>query len=111
MKSNGTAIRTFCYLSDATIAYFLVLLNGKDGEPYNVGNPDCEISIIDLAHRLVGLFPSKGLKVVRIENQNLNYLKSEVTRNCPDLSKINKLGWMPNTDINEGFIKTIMSYE
>lgn len=111
MKSNGLATRTFCYLSDATIAYFLVLLNGKNGESYNVGNPGCEISIIDLAHRLVGLFPSKGLKVVKTENQDLNYLKSEVTRNCPDLSKINKLGWMPKTDIDNGFIRTILSYE
>ena len=111
MKSDGSARRTFCYLSDATIAFFLVLLNGKNGEAFNVGNPKCEVSIIELAQRLVKLFPKKELKVVKSENQKLGYIKSVITRNCPDISKINRLGWMPQIDINEGFLRTILSYE
>jgi nucleoside-diphosphate-sugar epimerase len=111
MKSDGSARRTFCYISDATIAFFLVLLNGKNGEVFNIGNPKCEISIIELAQRLVKLFPEKELKVVKSENQKMGYIKSEITRNCPDISKINRLGWIPQTDINEGFIRTILSYE
>jgi len=110
MKSDGSARRSFCYLSDATIAFFLVLLNGKNGEAYNVGNPECEISIIELAQRLVKLFPEKSLKVIKSENQGLGYLKSNVSRNCPDLSKINKLGWVPIVDLNNGFLRTILSY-
>lgn len=111
MKSDGNAKRTFCYLSDATIAFFIVLLNGKNGEAYNVGNPRCEISINDLARRLVELFPEKKLTVIKSENQDLGYLKSTVSRNCPDLSKINELGWVPEININDGFLKTILSYE
>jgi UDP-glucuronate decarboxylase len=111
MKSDGLAMRTFCYLSDATTAFFLILLNGKTGEAYNVGNPDCEISIIDLAQTLVNLFPQKGLRVIKGENPDIGYIKSLVSRNCPDISKINSLGWCPGTNIPDGFYKTIISYE
>jgi nucleoside-diphosphate-sugar epimerase len=111
MQSDGSAMRSFCYLADATIAFFLVLLNGVNGEAYNVGNSDCEISILNLANKLVSLFPEKGVKVVTKNTQNMNYLKSAVSRNCPDMTKINNLGWYPKTKINEGFHKTINSYE
>jgi len=111
MKSDGSAKRAFCYLSDATIAFFLVLLNGKNGEAYNVGNPKCEISIIDLAQRLVELFHKKGLKIVKNENKNIDYLKSVVSRSSPDISKIKSLGWKPKIDVDEGFSRTVLSFE
>jgi nucleoside-diphosphate-sugar epimerase len=111
MKSDGRALRSFCYLSDATIAFFLVLLNGKDGEAYNVGNPDCEISIMNLALKLVSLFPEKGIKILKKDIQENGYLRSAVSRHCPDLAKITDLGWKPNTSINDGFYRTILSYE
>jgi nucleoside-diphosphate-sugar epimerase len=110
MKSDGKARRTFCYLSDATIASFMILLNGKNGEAYNVGNSDCEISVIQLARKLVKLFPERKLKVVVNEIQNSGYLKSKVLRNCPDLSKIKKLGWIPTVNIDNGFHRTVLSY-
>jgi UDP-glucuronate decarboxylase len=111
MKSDGSARRAFCYLSDATIASFLILLNGKNGEAYNMGNSNCEISILELAQKLVELFPEKSLKVIKKENQVSNYLKSSVSRNCPDLAKISELGWVPEVNIKAGFLKTILSYE
>ena len=111
MKSEGLAMRSFCYIADATIAFFRVLLNGKEGEAYNVGNPDCEISIVNLAHKLLALFPEKELEVLKISKQDQVYLNSTVMRSCPDISRINGLGWSPGTDINDGFYKTIYSYE
>jgi nucleoside-diphosphate-sugar epimerase len=111
MESDGSARRAFCYLSDATLAAFTILLNGKNGEAYNMGNPDCEISILDLAMRLVQLFPRKNLKVIEKETQNSGYLKSIVSRICPDLTKIRDIGWNPVIDIDEGFLRTIQSYE
>jgi UDP-glucuronate decarboxylase len=111
MKSDGLAMRSFCYLADATIAFFLVLLNGNNGEAYNVGNSDCETSILNLANKLVSLFPEKRVKVLTKNTKNIHYLKSAVSRNCPDMTKINNLGWYPKTNINDGFYKTINSYE
>lgn len=110
MKSDGLAKRAFCYISDATVAFLLILLNGKNGEAYNAGNPSQEISIIDLAGKLVNMFPEKKLKVIAHKKKDDGYLRSSVLRNCPDITKINRLGWMPVTSIEEGFRKTIISY-
>tara|TARA_B100001059_G_scaffold235762_1_gene282690 strand:+ start:11727 stop:12791 length:1065 start_codon:yes stop_codon:yes gene_type:complete len=110
MKSEGNAIRSFCYVSDAIIGFFYVLLNGENGEAYNVGNPNGEISIKKLADTLVNLFPEKGLKVIKV-NRSDNYLKSPINRTCPDITKIKKLGWKPEIGIKQGFKKTIQSYE
>jgi nucleoside-diphosphate-sugar epimerase len=111
LNSDGSARRSFCYLADATVGFFKVLLDGENATAYNVGNDSGEISILDLAELLVGMFPEKGLKVVKKCGViQAGYLKSTLLRNCPDVSRIAKLGWQPHTDIREGFSRTIRSY-
>jgi len=111
LKSSGDAIRAFCYLADATAGFFTVLLNGMNGMAYNVGNSQAEISIKNLAGLLVDLFPEKKLTVLTeiITNDN-GYLQSPISRNCPDISRINALGWAPNTSLANGFKRTIESF-
>jgi nucleoside-diphosphate-sugar epimerase len=112
LNSDGSAIRAFCYLTDATIGFFKVLLDGVDGEAYNVGNPNEEYSILRLAEILVGLYPDKSLSVViKGDIQSNIYLKSPIKRNSPDINKINKLNWIPKVSVEEGFYRTIKSYE
>jgi UDP-glucuronate decarboxylase len=110
LKSDGSARRPFCYLADATIAFFTVLLRGKNGEAYNVGT-DRECSILDLAGMLCRLFPER-IRSVRHEERKASdpYIPSSITGGHFDLSKIEKLGWRPTTDIEEGFRRTVRSY-
>lgn len=111
MQSNGSATRAFCYIIDAIVGIFLVLLRGKDGQAYNVGNDKGEISILELANLLVNLSPDKKLRVVRKEDiEREGYLKSRITRACPDISKMRALGWEPRYTVEEGFKRTIRSY-
>lgn len=111
MTSDGSAIRPFCYLSDAIAGFFTVMLKGKNGEAYNVGNQYEEISIMQLAQTLVDLFPEKGLRVIsRPDTENVTYMKSNIPRNCPEISKIKSLGWDPHITVLEGFKRTILSY-
>lgn len=113
LRSNGQAKRAFCYLTDAVIAFFIVLLRGKDSEAYNVGNPDCEISILELANKLVKLFPKKQLQVYQeiLENDMTTFkMRSPIMRSLPDITKLQKLGWSPKITIEEGFKRTIESY-
>ena len=111
LKSDGDAQRSFCYISDAILGIFTVLLNGKKNEAYNIGNPDTEIAIKDLASLLVNLFPKKKLKVkFKTKTKNINYLQSPILRCCPSIDKIKRLGWSPKIDIKKGFTKTVKSY-
>ncbi len=112
MKSDGSATRAFCYLADATVAFLKVLIDGVNGEAYNVGNPNEEHSILNLAKMMVEIYPDKNLKVIReISTDNISYLKSEIKRNSPDISKImNVLNWNPLTSTKVGFRRTIESF-
>lgn len=112
IKGDGTAKRTFCYISDATIAFFLVLLKGQSGHSYNVGgNKSCELSVFELANMLKEIFSEKDLNIY-IEGSSIqnNYIKSHVSRVIPDITKIRKLGWSPKTSTKEGFERTVRSY-
>ncbi|MBY0244239.1 MAG: NAD-dependent epimerase/dehydratase family protein [Sphingobacteriaceae bacterium] len=111
MHSDGSATRAFCYLTDATVGFLKILLDGKNGEAYNVGNPNEEHSILELAETLVNLYPEKGLKVIKqLNKEDNNYLKSPLKRNSPNISKINELNWHPLVSIKDGFKRTIQSY-
>ena len=111
LKSDGSAQRSFCYVSDVVIGILTVLLNGKKNEAYNVGNPATVLAIEDLASILVNLFPKKKLKVkFKMNTENVNYLKSPVTRCCPSIEKLKALGWSPKIGIEEGFNRTIKSF-
>ena len=110
MKSEGRASRAFCYLKDATEGFIRVLLEGENGEAYNVGNPQAEISIAELSQKLVSLFPEKKLEVQKGDQSTKGYIQSTIDRNSPDITKIKTLGWFPATSIEEGFKRTIESY-
>lgn len=111
LKSKGDTTRAFCYISDATEGFFTVLFNGVSGESYNVGNPEQEISIYNLANTLVKLLPEKSIKVLFEEQNNTNYLPNPISRNSPSNEKINHIGWYPTTSIKDGFYRTIKSYQ
>lgn len=109
LTSSGEAKRSFLYLSDATLAYFLILTKGVNNEAYNVANEQGIISIKELAQIIVGLFPEKGLKV-RFEPPNESYMPSPILSCDVKTAKLNALGFTPKVSIEEGFSKTIRSY-
>jgi UDP-glucuronate decarboxylase len=111
MNSDGSAIRSFCYIKDATEGFLTVLLKGEKGDAYNIANPDGELSIRALAETLTALFPEKGLKARFVENKDKNYIASTFKKLTPSIEKAKKLGWQPTTSVEEGFRKTILSYQ
>lgn len=108
LKSDGSAQRAFCYLSDAVRAIFLILLNGKENDVFNLSNEEEEISIKNLAKLGAQLFSEKNIKVdYQISNNNLytNYKRSKL-----DNSKLYNLGWRIKIDLKEGIRKTVLSF-
>lgn len=111
IKSDGSAIRAFCYLADAVIGFFMVLLKGENAQAYNIGKEQDVISIKDLAYMLVDLFPEKRLRVeFDIQLKQEGYLKSTISRHCPNTVKLRNLGWKPRYSLQEGFKRTVESF-
>jgi nucleoside-diphosphate-sugar epimerase len=77
MFSDGSPTRTFCYVADAIVGYYKILVKARNGESYNIGVEEPEISIAELAERVVGLardlFDYQG-KVVRQVSPDQDYL-------------------------------------
>lgn len=109
LNSDGLAERAFCYLSDATEAFFTLLLKGEPGLAYNVGDSNAVMSIRDLAQMLVGLYPERRL-AARFAPPREDYIASAVQRSAPDTTRLEQLGWRPRTPIAEGFRRTIEIY-
>lgn len=111
IKSKGTAKRTFCYLADAAIGFFTVLLKGRDGEAYNVADKNGEISVRGLARMLIKLFPEKNLAIkFNVNLKQGGYIKSRVRRAYPQTSKIQNLGWEARYSLEDGLKRTIRSF-
>lgn len=113
LRTEGGAVRPFCYVTDAVRAYFKVLLEGEQATAYNVANTNEALSIRQLADELVTIYPEKGLSVIIQKDINdivTNKMKSPVEYLLPDCSRIQALGWHPIVSAKEGFRRTIDSF-
>ena len=110
LQSDGSARRSFCYLADATLGFFTVLLKGMPGEAYNVANPDGECSIAELADRLAVEYRSEAMAVERRHRTDTNYVPSPILSTVPNVDKLKALGWQTSWSIEKGFRRTVDSY-
>jgi UDP-glucuronate decarboxylase len=112
LKSDGSAIRAFCYLADATLGFLTILVQGENGQAYNIGNPNEEYSILELANLIAGIYPAFDIKVIKqpLDLSDNKYLKSPIKRNSPNIEKVMNLGWEPEVTAYQGFGRTINSF-
>lgn len=106
--TSGDSAKPYCYLTDAVCAIFYLLLKGKDGEAYNIANPDTYISIKDLALFLKKNFaPDINVKIQL--DKTKGYPPSSQLRLSTE--KLNQLGWKPQINLYQMFYRLIKSLE
>jgi nucleoside-diphosphate-sugar epimerase len=115
LLSDGSPTRTFCYVADAIVGYYKILVRGRAGEAYNIGNETPEISMLELAETLAAtareLFDYSG-KVVRNVDGDQDYLTDNPQRRCPVIAKAREeLGFEPEVDLAEGLRRTLVWYK
>ena len=114
MHSDGSPTRTFCYVADAIVGYYKILVNGKPGEAYNIGVESPEISMKALVDLLTQLardrFGYRG-RVVHRASTDANYLVDNPNRRCPVIAKArNDLGYDPRIPLEEGLLRSLIWY-
>jgi len=114
MFSDGSPKRTFCYVADAIVGYYKILLRGRQGEAYNIGVEEPEISVVGLAQKIVDiageLFGYEG-KVVRQASNDKDYLIDNPNRRCPVIAKARaELGYRPSIGLDEGLRRLLLWY-
>ncbi len=97
---DGKQTRSFCYVDDL-VSGLLRAMDSKTEEIFNLGNPD-EKSIIELAEIIKDIIQPESDIVYR------DLPEDDPEQRKPDISKARKkLGWEPETELEEGLRKTI----
>jgi UDP-glucose 4-epimerase len=102
---NGKQTRVFCHVSDAVSGVLDIIASPKSiGEVYNLGG-NGEISILDLAEKVIELTNSKSnvVMVPYLEAYPDGY--EDMQRRVPDTSKLNGLtGWNAKFGLDQAII-------
>jgi nucleoside-diphosphate-sugar epimerase len=114
LLSDGSPRRTFCYVADAVIGYYKILVKGRPGEAYNIGVESPEVSMAEVAESVCALarelFDYRG-RVIRNASGDQEYLVDNPNRRCPIITKARtELGYDPGVALNDGLRRLLVWY-
>lgn len=99
IKGDGRQTRSFVYVDDFTDGCALAFTQGKHLNIYHVGTT-AEVSVAELAHKVAASF-GRTATIVPGEAP-----AGETSRRCPDIAKIEGLGYRPSVSLEAGLDRT-----
>lgn len=95
LKSAGGTVRNYLDVDDAASAFLYILVNGENGNAYNLTNRNNAISIRDIAKKIIEIDGNRVELVFDIAEdiKALGFRKEGVT--IMDPTKLENLGWQP----------------
>lgn len=103
IQGTGEETRAFCFVEDAVRGIITAGEKGEHGQVYHVGTSE-EVTIKEV---LEGIGTTLG---VTLSAKPGELTKGSTPRRCPDISKVNKLGYKPEYDLAAGLSKTVPWY-
>lgn len=111
LKSDGTAVRSFMYISDAIKAMFYVMLKGNPGEAYNIVSESGEASVKELADLMAENVDDQDITVeFDYEQRETIEVTGALSIVTGDSTKIRSLGWTCNLSLAEGSARMMGFY-
>src|SRR3954452_383382 len=96
---DGSQTRSLCYVDD-TVRGLVALAESGEHLPVNIGNPDHEVTMLELAQTVVRVTGSSS--EVTFEPSPYDLTDDPQVR-CPDITRAREvLGWQPEVDLKEG---------
>ena len=106
MKSDGSSVRSYCYVGDAVTGIMKVLTNGEPCNAYNISNNKNIISVKELAE-IICKYSDSNL-IIQIPDTELDKkVDSNVKLIRLSSDKLESLGWYPDKDIESGIKLTL----
>ena len=105
LKSKGDQLYSYCYVADICSALLVMLLNGKNGEAYNISDNDGNLSLLEIAHILSEYTHKEVIFDTPSSVESAGY--SKATKALLDSSKLRELGWKPMYALKDGIIRTV----
>lgn len=105
LKSEGTQYYSYCYVADVVSALLYILINGENGQAYNIADKNSDIHLKDLAAILA---KTAGRKVVfELPDATESKGFSKATQALLDSNKLSKLGWNATETMQTGLNRTV----
>jgi len=103
IQGDGRQSRSFIYIDDFLDGLMLVITRGEHRNVYHIGTRD-EVTIAHLAEVVLGCFGREA----DIRPQSLP--EGSTLRRCPDIAKLEALGFAPRISLAEGVARTTRWY-
>jgi len=102
---QGDQTRAFQYYSDLVEGIYRLLLS-DESFPVNIGNPHTEITVLELAERIIELAGSQS-QIEFVQPQD-DRIIDDPRRRRPDITRARQiLHWEPKVPVNDGLAETI----
>lgn len=112
LLSAGEETRFWCYITDATEAFFRVFFGSTCGEAWNIANNEAGCTIRELAQTVCELSPHRNISLQidpgKIPSGYTAFKSPYIT--VPDITKLRKTGFAPKITVREGLRRTINAY-
>ncbi|WP_438434529.1 NAD-dependent epimerase/dehydratase family protein [Gorillibacterium sp. sgz500922] len=105
MKSDGSQIRSYCYMIDCATAILTILISGKPGEAYNVSNPESIMTIKEIAECFAKYGGTKLLFELPSTTEKAAF--NPMSNSSLNSDKLQMLGWKGMFDSQLGTEHTI----
>jgi dTDP-glucose 4,6-dehydratase len=104
LYGDGRQVRDWLFVEDHCSGIELVLREGAPGEIYNVGGGD-EVENITVAERIIELTGADRALLRRVDDR-----PGHDRRYSLDTTKLESLGWAPQTTFDKGLAETVSWY-
>ncbi len=114
LKSNGATLRSFCYVTDTVTALLKILLEGKNCLPYNIANPESNVTIRNFAKSATEVFPERNLKLIfanKEDEKEPEYSEMATVPEILNAERLNDLGWKPQVTLKDGIKRSVKIVE
>ena len=106
LKSEGTQEFSYAYVADCVAGILAVMLDGKDGEAYNICSKDSDVKLRDVAKQLADLADKQVVFDLPDATEQAGY--SKATKATLDTTKLRtELGFVPQYDMKTGLSHTV----
>lgn len=105
LKSAGEQKRSYCYVDDAVMALFYILIFGERGQAYNIANKNSNLKIKEIAEFLSKMYKLDLKYEVPEEKEKEGY--SKIQQAVLNSKKLEKLGWQSKISFEDGIKKCI----
>lgn len=105
LKSEGKQHYSYLHVRDAVIGLLVCLLNGVDGEAYNIADEKYDITLREMAETLAKIGGKKVIFDLPDESEKKGY--STATKAILEAEKIREIGFKAGNSIEEDLARTV----